>query len=210
MNLQIESRNVDMTPRWKTEIEQRMDGLQVGHDDMIHGRVTLTKNLHHKKDARVAEAFVLVTLPRRHTVTARKEEKTFEEAIRAVFSAVEIELHKYRDKRGTTDLRTEPIPPLRGVISKLFPQEGYGFILQEGGGEVYFCKNALRGLDFQDLNDARKSCLMQLQEKRGNTPPSYWSPRLLAIRDGTMAGPVYPHKAEGAGRFKKSAPISDR
>lgn len=153
MDLQIESRNIDMTPRWKTEIEQRMEGLQAGHDDMIHGRVTLTKNLHHKKDARVAEAFVLVTLPRRHTVTARKEEKTFEEAIRAAFSAVEIELQKYRDKRGATDFRTEPIPPWRGVISKLFPQEGYGFILQEGGGEVYFHKNALRGRDFQHLND---------------------------------------------------------
>jgi len=82
MNLQIESRNVDMTPQWKIEIEQRMETLQVGHDDVIHGRVTLTKNKHHKKDARVAEALVLVTMPGRHTITARKEEKTFEEAIR--------------------------------------------------------------------------------------------------------------------------------
>ena len=153
MDLQIESRNVDMTPRWKTEIEQRMTGLQAGHDDMIHGRVTLTKNPHHKKDARVAEAFVLVTLPRRHTVTARKEEKTFEEAIRAAFSALEIELQKFRDKRAATDLRTEPIPPLRGVISKLFREEGYGFILQDGGGEVYFHKHALRELNFDDLSD---------------------------------------------------------
>ena len=54
MDLQIESRNVDMAPRWKTEIEERMQSLRVGHDDLIHGRVTLTKNLHHKKDARVA------------------------------------------------------------------------------------------------------------------------------------------------------------
>jgi len=153
MDLQIESRNVDMTPRWKMEIEQRMETLQVGHDDVIHGRVTLTKNKHHKKDARVAEALVLVTMPGRHTITARKEEKTFEEAIRAAFSAVEIELQKYRDKRGATDVRTEPIPPLRGVISKLFPEQGYGFILQEGGGEVYFHKNALRELKFRDLSD---------------------------------------------------------
>lgn len=153
MDLQIESRNVDMTPRWKTEIEQRMQSLQIGHDDLIHGRVTLTKNRHHKKDARVAEALVLVTLPGRHTITARKEEKTFEEAIRAAFSAVEIELQKYRDKRATKEIRTEPIPPLRGVISKLFREEGYGFILQEGGGEVYFHRNALRGLTFEDLSD---------------------------------------------------------
>jgi cold shock CspA family protein/ribosome-associated translation inhibitor RaiA len=153
MDLQIESRNVAMTPRWKTEIEERMVGLQAGHDDIIHGRVTLTKNRHHKKDQRVAEAVLVVTLPRRHTLTARKEEKTFEEAIRAAFGAVDIELQKYRDKRAATEIRTAPIPLLRGVISKLFPNEGYGFILQEGGGEVYFHKHALHGLKFEELTD---------------------------------------------------------
>jgi cold shock CspA family protein/ribosome-associated translation inhibitor RaiA len=141
-----------MTPRWKAEIEARMADLQAGHDDLIHGRVTLTKNRHHKKARRVAEAMVIVTLPGRHTITARKEEKTFEEAIRAAFSAVEIELRKYREKRASTEVRPSPVP-LRGVICKLFPLEGYGFILKEGGGEVYFHKNALHGLKFEELED---------------------------------------------------------
>lgn len=99
MNLRIESRNVAMTPRWKAEIEQRMADLQNGHDDLTHGRVTLTKNRHHKKAMNVAEAVVVVTLPGRHTITARKENKTFEEAIRAAFTAVETEIRKFREKR---------------------------------------------------------------------------------------------------------------
>jgi cold shock CspA family protein/ribosome-associated translation inhibitor RaiA len=153
MDLHIESRNVKMTPRWETEIRARIADLQAGHDDLIHGRVALAKNPHHKKHKWVAEAFVGVTLPGRHTITARKEEKTFEEAIRAAFTAVEIELRKFREKRATTQVRTPPVPPLRGVICKLFPKEGYGFILKEGGGEVYFHKNALHGLTFEDLED---------------------------------------------------------
>ncbi|MDC8447709.1 MAG: cold shock domain-containing protein [Nitrospira sp.] len=153
MELEIESRNVTMTPRWKMEIEARMDDLQRGHDDLIHGRVTLTKNRHHKKLANVAEALVIVTLPGRHTMTARKENKTFEEAIREAFDAVGIELRKYRDKRAKTEVRLPPVPPYRGVISKLFPQEQYGFILREGGGEVYFHANALQGLAFEELED---------------------------------------------------------
>ncbi len=152
MELHIESRNVKMTPRWKTEIEGRMADLQEGQNDILHGRVTLTKNRHHKKARRVAEALVVVTLPRRHTFTARKEEKTFEEAIRAAFAAVEIEVHKFREKRASKEVRVPPIP-LRGVICKLFRQEGYGFILQEGGGEVYFHRNALHGLTFAELED---------------------------------------------------------
>jgi len=153
MELAIESRNIEMTPRWKTEIETRMADLQHKHQDLIHGRVTLTKNLHHKKLANVAEALIVVTLPGRHTMTARKEDKTFEEAIRTAFDAIAIELRKFREKRGRTEVRTSAIPRLRGVICKLFPIEGYGFILKEGGGEVYFHKHALQGLTFEELND---------------------------------------------------------
>jgi cold shock CspA family protein/ribosome-associated translation inhibitor RaiA len=152
MNLEIESRNVAMTPRWRAESEARMADLQDGHNDIIHGRVTLTKNPHHKKKKNVAEALVVVSLPGRHTITSRKEDKTFEEAIRAAFGAVEIELKKFREKRASKDLRV-PAVPLRGVISKLFPKEGYGFILQEGGGEVYFHRNALHDLEFDTLED---------------------------------------------------------
>jgi ribosome-associated translation inhibitor RaiA len=44
MELEIQSRNLVMTPRWKTEIEARMSDLQRGHEDVVHGRVTLAKN----------------------------------------------------------------------------------------------------------------------------------------------------------------------
>ena len=153
MELEVESRNVEMTHRWKAEIESRMADLQRRHEDLIHGRVTLTKNPHHKKLANVAEALIVVTLPGRQTMTSRTEDQTVEEAIRTAFDAMAIELRKNRERRGRTEVRTSPIPPLRGVICKLFPKEGYGFILKEGGGEVYFHKHALQGLTFEELND---------------------------------------------------------
>jgi ribosome-associated translation inhibitor RaiA len=99
LDLKIESRNVGMTPRWKAEIERRTLGLQTDTIRIIHARVTLTKNAHHKKGADNAEALVVITLPRRRTVTARKESKTFEEAIRSAFQAVEHELEKIEEKR---------------------------------------------------------------------------------------------------------------
>src|SRR6266487_7196653 len=55
----IDSRTVAMTPRWRADIEERLEALQAGHDDITHGRVTLTKNLHHRKDDRVAEAVIV-------------------------------------------------------------------------------------------------------------------------------------------------------
>ncbi len=153
MKVIIQTRNVGLTPRWKKEIETRMDDLQRGHEDLTHGRVTLTKNPHHRKSSNVADALIVVSMPGRHTFTAQKEDKTFEEAIRRAFQAVSIELRKFHQKRARKEVRTRPIPPLRGVICKLFPKEQYGFILKEGGGEVYFHKNALQNLTFRDLED---------------------------------------------------------
>ncbi len=167
MELEIESRNVAMTPRWKTEIETRMGDLLRGHEDLIHGRVTLTKNRHHKKLANVAEALVIVTLPRRRTLTARKEDKTFEEAIRSAFHAVGIELRKHREKRARSDVRVSPVPPHRGVICKLFSKERYGFILKEGGGEVYFHANALQGLTFDGIEDGTEVVFGIEEGKKG-------------------------------------------
>ncbi len=152
MELQVESRHVEMTTEWKTEIEDRIAKLQAGHDDLVHGRVTLTKNRHHHLASNVAEALIVVSLPGRHTITARKKETTFEEAIRAAFSAMQIELNRYREKRSSKEIRAAPIP-LRGVFCNLFPEEGYGFILQEGGGEVYFHRNAVHGVSFEQLED---------------------------------------------------------
>jgi len=99
LDIKIESRNVGMTPRWKTEIERRVHALESGIIRPTHARVTLTKNAHHKKGDDNAEALVVITLPPKRTVTARKESKTFEEAIRAAFHAVEHELEKIEEKR---------------------------------------------------------------------------------------------------------------
>jgi ribosome-associated translation inhibitor RaiA len=99
LDLKVESRNVGMTPRWKAEIVRRTEALQTDSIRIIHARVTLIKNAHHKKGADNAEALIVITLPRRRTVTARKESKTFEEAIRAAFQAVEHELEKIEEKR---------------------------------------------------------------------------------------------------------------
>ena len=98
MDLKIDSRNVGMTPRWKQEIQDRITTLQTEYDNITHARITLTKNPHHKKGDDNAEALIVLNLPPRHTVTARKEAKSFEEAIRSAFKAATTEIKKFREK----------------------------------------------------------------------------------------------------------------
>jgi ribosome-associated translation inhibitor RaiA len=105
MDIRTESRNVEMTPHWQMEIESRLHALQDGHDDILHARMTLEKNRHHKKGPMVASARLVCNV-RGGTFTASKTEKTVEGAIRATFSAMREELQAYREKRKTR-ARTE-------------------------------------------------------------------------------------------------------
>ena len=120
MDLKIESRNVGMTPRWKSDIEKRTAGLETDSVKITHARVTLTKNAHHKKGADNAEALVVLTVPRRHIITARKEAQTFEEAIRAAFHAAEMELKKMQEKRSTKEAKEQALS-IQDEIRKSMP-----------------------------------------------------------------------------------------
>ena len=112
-----------MTPRWKTEIETRVAALESESIQITHARVTLTKNAHHKKGEDNAEALVLVTIPKRHTVTARKEAKTFEEAIRRAFLAVENEIRKMHEKRASKESGKAGANSLKGIPEETIKEE---------------------------------------------------------------------------------------
>src|ERR1044071_3101364 len=133
MDIQIEGRNVDLNGRRRVEIEAKVADLRSAHGNLTHVRITLTRH-DHKKAEDTAEALIVATLPGR-TLTARKTEETFEEAIRVAFTAIDAELDKYREKRGAHDIRATPAL-LRGVITRLLRDEGFGFIALDSGEQA--------------------------------------------------------------------------
>lgn len=148
MDLQIEGRQIDVRPEWRADIESRLSDLNPS-GDVLHIRVTLTKQ-DHRKDEDSHDVVVVVLIPG-HTVTARKQQNSFEEAIREAFEAVETELDNIRDKRASHEVRLTA-PPEKGVVTKLFAEEGYGFITMDNGVEVYFHRNAVHDMAFEKLD----------------------------------------------------------
>jgi Flp pilus assembly protein TadD len=102
MDLRIDCRNLAMAPRWRTSVGRYIEKLQNSYGDLTHARVTLEKNLHHKK-GRVATVQVVLSV-RGATITAHKTDKTFEQAITAAFLAAGRELKSYREKRKSTEI----------------------------------------------------------------------------------------------------------
>jgi len=69
-------------------------------------------------------------------------------AIRDSFKAARRELQDY-ERRRRQDVKVHVGPP-HGVITRLFPNEGNGFLTKEDGTEVFFHQNSVIG-DFDDL-----------------------------------------------------------
>ena len=161
MDVEIEGVRINVTPEWRADIEARVADLHPGHD-VTHVRVRLTKHDHRKPDDSHS-VLIVVQIPG-HTITAEKEQATFEEAIHDTFDAVTVELEKIREKRASHEVDVSA-PPERGIVTKLFPAEGYGFIATDDGTEVYFHKNAVRDMVFEDIDGMAVSLNIEPGEK---------------------------------------------
>jgi cold shock CspA family protein len=57
-----------------------------------------------------------------------------------------------RERRTEQRSERPAAPPHLGIVDRIFREEGYGFVLTDGGEQVYFHRNAVRGaLDFDRL-----------------------------------------------------------
>ena len=182
MDIQIEGRKVDVRPEWRMDIESRVADLCPAHD-MTHVRVTLTRRDHRKvKDS--YDALIVAHIPG-HTITARKRQNSFEGAIRDTFAAVKTEVEKVRQKRRSHEVRLNT-PPKRGVVSKVFQDEGYGFVTLENGTDVYFHRNSVHGLTFEEIEEGR--------DVRLDVEPGAKGLQATTVNPVTLVTQLYGHK----------------
>ena len=100
MDLKIECRNMGMDAELQEEVERMTTRFHDHHPQLMHIRVVLTRNVHHRNGVQVSEVLVAARLPRRRTFIARKSSNVFGEAVRAAFEALDVEITTFRDKRS--------------------------------------------------------------------------------------------------------------
>jgi cold shock CspA family protein/ribosome-associated translation inhibitor RaiA len=161
MDVEIEGVHTDVKAEWRDEIEAGVADLHPGHD-ITHVRVRLTKHDHRSPDD--SHSVLIVLQIPGHTITAEKQQGTFEEAIHDTFDAISVELEKIREKRASREVDVSA-PPERGIVTKVFLEEGYGFIALEDGTEVYFHRNAVRDALFEKMDGMEVSLNIEPGEK---------------------------------------------
>jgi cold shock CspA family protein len=86
------------------------------------------------------------------TLTVKKKGVQILPALRAALTAVERELetyHQHRYNRKRTVKAVAPTYPT-GVVARIFRTKDYGYI-QTSDGQIYFHRDALEGLSFDEI-----------------------------------------------------------
>jgi ribosomal subunit interface protein len=147
-------------------VEDRLRALAEGHTDLIDVRIAARSTGHHRHGDREVR---IACQARGSEIVAARVRPDAGAALDEVVDAFEREVHRLRERRR--DQRHEQRhsgPPFLGIVDRVEREQGYGFILTDGGERVYFHRNAVKnGLDFDGLDEGDRVALNIEQGNEG-------------------------------------------
>jgi len=139
----------DIPEATRAAVEDRLHQLAGDHGDLIDIRIAATSTGHHRRGNQ--EVRIACQARGREIVAARTREQVTQ-ALDEVVDAFEREVWRMRHRRTQQRSERPAEPPELGIVDRIFAEDGYGFILTDGGEQVYFHRNALSGgLTFESL-----------------------------------------------------------
>ncbi|UCE84543.1 MAG: cold shock domain-containing protein [Deltaproteobacteria bacterium] len=137
--------------------EERLEGLAANHTDLIDVSIAARPTRHHRHGAQEVRISADV---RGVGIVAVRTRDEVGQALNETLDAFERELRRLRQRRRDTRVLRLPEPPYLGIVDRVFREDGYGFILTDGGEQVYFHRNALKhGLAFEELHEGQRVAL---------------------------------------------------
>ena len=134
--VQITFRDFPRSEAVETAIREKADRLERFSDRIISCRVTVGFIQKHKHQGKLFNTRIDLALPGVEIVVNRDKAEDIYVAIRDAFDAVKRKIEEQvRWARG--DVKVREVES-HGRITRLFPDQGYGFIEKPDGTELYF------------------------------------------------------------------------
>lgn len=205
---QITFRNMESSEHVKEWIRLEAGKLETFYQPIMGCRVAVEVPHRHRRKGAAYGVRIDLTLPGgeivikraptlarrlaqvRKTAVSKQEEldaprKNLRIAINQAFQAASRRLQEYARKQRREVKRHEPVPVAR--VSRIFPDEGYGFITAPDGHEVYFHEDSV-------LNGAYKrlkiGTLVHFVEEKGEKGPQASTVRISGKRDSRQFAPT--------------------
>lgn len=140
--LQITAPDFPLSAAVEAEIREKAANLDLYYDRILRCRVVVEAPVGHHRHGGPYNVRLDLTVPGAELVVNRQDAEDLPVAIRDAFDAMRRRLEDYvRHQRGDVKVHEEALLP--GHVSKLFPQEGYGFVETPEGREIYFHRNSV-------------------------------------------------------------------
>ncbi len=152
--LQVSFRNMGRSEAIETLVRNRANDLDRFADHIMSCRVVIELAGQHHLHGNLYEVHIDLTVPDEEIAITRessehREYRDIHVALRDAFDSARRRLEDYvRRRRGVVKAH-EPMP--HGRVSKLFPEEGYGFITTPDNREIYFHRHSVLDEGFDQL-----------------------------------------------------------
>lgn len=153
--LQITFKDMKHSDAIEANVIEKAQKLERFSKDIIGCQVVIEAPNKRHRHGNLFHINIEVTLPGSEIVASKHSDQHHAHedvyvAIRDAFDAVRRQLQDVvRKQRG--DVKVHPTPP-HGTIKELFPMMDYGVIETPDSREIYFHRNSLLNIDFDELN----------------------------------------------------------
>ncbi|MGZ3273336.1 MAG: cold shock domain-containing protein [Caulobacteraceae bacterium] len=162
---------LDPSDALRARIEQEAEKLEQFSRNIIGCRVTVGKLSGRHRQGNLFQVRLQLTLPGGAEVVADRNpaaDHAHEDAfvaVRDAFAAARRRLQD-RERRMSGDIKTHE-GPAEGRVSRIFPDQGYGFIAADDGREIYFHRNAVVNDAFSRLAEGARVRFAEVEGDKG-------------------------------------------
>lgn len=164
--LQITAHDFTLSGSTEADIRERAAKLDSYYDRITRCHVVVEAPVGHHRQGGPFTVRIDVTVPGSELVVNRKHGEDLPIAIRDAFDAMKRQLEDYaRHQRGNVKVHETPFGV--GQVSKLFSNDGYGFLSTLDGREIYFHQNSVLDPGFFQLTVGSEVRFVEEQGAKG-------------------------------------------
>jgi cold shock CspA family protein/ribosome-associated translation inhibitor RaiA len=163
--LQITAHNFSLSPDEEQAIRDAVVKLDEFAPRIVSCRVAIEVSKGRGRSGRQYRIHVKLDVPGEEIVVRHQSDEAIPTAVQKAFKAVGRRLQDHvRRQRGDVKL---PRRAPRGVVVRLFPGEGYGFLASEDGHEIYFDRRSVLNDAFDRLQEDAEVRYVEESGERG-------------------------------------------
>ncbi len=163
--LQVTLRDISPSEAVEAYIRERASKLDLYCDGIISCRVAVEAPPRHHRKGRRYSVSIHLAVPGGEVVANRQAAEDLYVAIREAFETVRRKLKNHAQRQRGAVKKHEGQP--HGRVSKLVPDEGYGFLETPDGREIYFHGNSVLNGSFARLTIGQEVRFVEEQGEQG-------------------------------------------